>query len=247
MGGQKEQIPEQFGCVPKIVSYVLHFPSSENTSYPFLLRWSCISCLFCLSYEGTFSFGSSQRETKETRVARKKTCFLLDVLRCGLYPGSLAASTSTFSMTNDASTRSEAFSLSRAVPAERCASLPCSSEKTAKVPNVEEPMRNANQAIVAGSSFTLERFSWRLCSTIASFPGFTSDRMRSATAIMSCLSFSDSGRYARPVVFCSQGRAYLGKCALPSVKLHLDRQAMVPGGPDGLLSELAKGVRHEEE
>ena len=69
------------------------------------------------------------------------------------YPGSFAASTSTFSMTGGLARRSPAFAMSAAATRpDRCAWRPGSSGNASKMPKMRGPRRSANHAIVAGSS-----------------------------------------------------------------------------------------------
>jgi short-subunit dehydrogenase involved in D-alanine esterification of teichoic acids len=44
-------------------------------------------------------------------------------------------------------------------------------------------------------------------------------------------------------IFCSQGRVYQGKCVVPSVKLHLDWQEIVPPVRDLSLSQFQQQER----
>src|SRR5215471_8931950 len=58
------------------------------------------------------------------------------------------------------------------------------------MPKVEGPMRSANQAVVAGSCWTMAKPPRRKVSTSASFPGFASRRTYSALLTIFPLSFS---------------------------------------------------------
>jgi len=101
------------------------------------------------------------------------------------YPGSLAARTSTFSITGGCANNSEAFAISAAATRpERCAWRPDSSGKASKMPNVDGPRRIANHAVVPGSSWTTARPPRRKFPTSVSFPGFASSRTSNATVTM---------------------------------------------------------------
>src|SRR5690349_8447160 len=101
------------------------------------------------------------------------------------YPGSFAASTSTFSMTGGLARRSPAFAMSAAATRpDRCAWRPGSSGNASKMPKMRGPRRSANHAVVAGSSWTSARPPFRNDSTSLSLPGFASSCTYNATLTM---------------------------------------------------------------
>src|SRR5438477_12198274 len=89
--------------------------------------------------------------------------------------------------------RSDAFSINAAATLpDRCARRPDSFGNASKMPNVVEPMRIANQAIVSGSSSTSASPLLRKLSTSSSLPGFASSRTINATVtIIDLLLLSD--------------------------------------------------------
>src|SRR5262245_56070637 len=99
--------------------------------------------------------------------------------------GSLAAMTSTRSITGGSARRSAACAINAAAigPA-RCACRPDSSGNASKMPNVDGPSRRPNQAVVAGSACANESPLRRNASTAASFPVFAFNRTNNATVTM---------------------------------------------------------------
>src|SRR5215217_9229783 len=100
----------------------------------------------------------------------------------GSYPGSLAARTSTGSMTGGCASSSGAWAISAAATwPPRWAWRPASSGKASKIPNSDGPRRIASQAMVAGSSSTRASPPSRKLATSASLPGLATRRTSSPT------------------------------------------------------------------
>src|SRR5258708_17948296 len=117
--------------------------------------------LFRLLYELVVLSSSTPPFQLWHLVSGETTCFLRHLASTQLYPGSLAASTSNFSMTNVSSIMPESFSFTRAAPSAKLACLLSSFGKTSKTPNVVGPRRNAYQAIDPGCFWTADSASWR--------------------------------------------------------------------------------------
>ena len=95
--------------------------------------------------------------------------------RPGCHAGSLAASSSTFSILGGELSKVAALAIkAAAIWPFRCAWRPASSAKASNTPNVEGPNFNANQAVVPDSALASGSALARKSASAASWPGLAS-------------------------------------------------------------------------
>ncbi len=105
--------------------------------------------------------------------------------RPSCHAGSLAASSSTFSILGGELSKVAALAIkAAAIWPFRCAWRPASSAKASNTPNVEGPNFNANQAVVPDSALASGSALARKSASAASWPGLASRRTNRASLVM---------------------------------------------------------------